>query len=819
MKKVIFLLLTFSCFITRISAQTFTLSGIVTNAQGQPVPFVSIYQKNSTNGTTANSEGKYHLILSPGKQEINYKALGYRLETQQLDLKSDQILNIILNTEVYELQSVIITANKEDPAYRIIRNAIKNRKRHLLEVEAYTCEVYIKGIQKLLSTPKKFLGQNMDKFAKEAGLDTNRSGILYLSESQSKLSFMQPDKVHEEMISSKVSGSNKAFSFNRATDMKINFYENLLDWGDLSNRPMVSPIADNALFYYTYKLIGTTEENGEKIHKIQVTPKRNADLVFRGNIFILENSWRIHSTDLYLTKEANINFVDTLRINQQFFPVNEKVWMPSSIRFDFTASLLGFRFGGYYFGIYKDYDLDPILDKKDFNEVLRISNEVNKKDSVYWLEARPVPLTEEESTDYQKKEKLAAKRESKPYLDSLDKANNKFKIRPFVIGNGYTIRNRYNKESYHFNSLKNSVFYNTVEGFGINYSASYIKQIDTIENRRIAFNGKIRYGFSNEKLHASIGSIVPVKKYSLSFTLGADVLDMNSQGTISSQGNLINSLFYEKNYEKVYEKRFAITSLSGRLSGGLVANISAEWANRKWLPNSSDYTIRDIKDREFTSNNPFIPGADIPVFPENQAFRMNARVTYEFSKKYVTYPSGKYYIPSKYPRLNISYTKGIAGVFGSDVDYDLISADISKSNINLGLYGKTSFYISAGKFVNNRKLYYTDYKHFIGTQTTGYEPKANTFILLNYYLNSTPEEYLEAHLEHNFSGFILNKLPLIRKLKLQEIIGANYLSTPALKNYHELYFGLKYLSFRGIYGLSFNGRHQIQSGFRIAHAL
>jgi hypothetical protein len=799
-----------------LSAQTITLSGKVTDQQGQPIPFVSIYPKNSTKGITSNSEGLYHLNIIAGKYEIVYKALGYKLETKPLDLKTNQELNVILSNETYELQTVIVTSNGEDPAYRIIRNAIKNRKSHLSEVQAYNCDVYIKGLQKLLAAPKKFLGRDMDKVARNAGLDSTRSGIIYLSESESKFSFIQPDKFHEEMISSKVSGSNRAFSYNRASDMKLNFYENLSDWGDLSNRPMISPIADNALFYYKYKLIGTTEENGETVNKIEVIPKRNGDPVFRGNIYIIEKSWRIHSTDLYLTKESNINFVDTLRINQQFFPVGGKIWMPSSARVDFTGAFLGFRFGGYYITIYKNYDLNPSLDKKKFSEVLHIEREVNKKDSSYWSQARPVPLTEEETADYKKKETLAAKRESKPYLDSLDKANNKFKLVAFMFGKGYTMRWRYKKETYRFNSLMNSVFYNTVEGFGINYSATYTKQIDSVNNRRISFTPKIRYGFSNEKFHASLAGTIPVQKFVLAYNLGSDVLDMNNQGSISQRGGIINSLLYEKNYAKLYEKRFVGITFSGRISGGLTGSFGAELSNRKWLPNSSEYRIRDVKDRVFSSNNPFSPASDVALFPANQAFKVNARVTYEFSKKYVTYPSGKFYLPSKYPRLGISYVKGINNIFGSDVDYDFVSADISKSDINLGLYGKTNFYIAAGKFLNNNKVYYTDYKHFVGTKTHGYDPKINTFILLDYYLYSTADEYAEAHLEHNFSGFILNKFPLIRKLKLQEIVGVNYLSTPALKNYNELYFGLKYLNFRGIYGFSFNNKQQIQSGFRFA---
>jgi hypothetical protein len=252
---------------------------------------------------------------------------------------------------------------------------------------------------------------------KEIGLDSNRSGIIYLSESESKLSFIQPDNFREEMISSKVSGSNRAFSFNRASDMKVNFYENLQNWEGLSNRPIISPLADNGLFYYQYKYLGSAIENGEAVNKIQVIPRRKSDPVFRGYIYILENSWRIHSVDLFLTKEANINFVDTLKINQQFIPVGNKNWMPASVKFDFTGGVFGFRFGGYFMAIYKNYDLNPALNRKDFAEVLLITKGVNKKDSSYWAQARPIPLTLEEKADYRKKDTLAAKRESKPYLD------------------------------------------------------------------------------------------------------------------------------------------------------------------------------------------------------------------------------------------------------------------------------------------------------------------------------------------------------------------------------------------------------------------
>jgi hypothetical protein len=815
MKLLLSLLLPFISL--SISAQSLTVRGKITDQQGRAIPFASIYEKNTTIGTSANSEGEYSLKLGPGKHDLYYRAIGYRQETKEIDLKTNYNLDVSLTAAVFELADVVVRSGREDPAYEVIRNAIRRRKVHLREADEYSTDVYIKGMQKMLAAPKKFLGRNIDDLSKEIGLDSNRTGIFYLSESESRLSYKRPDSYHEEMISSKVSGSNRAFSFNRASEININFYENIISMEGLSNRPFISPIAENALFYYDYKLIGTSMENGELVNKIELIPKRGGDPVFRGNLYITEDSWRIHSSELSITKQANINFVDTLNIRQQYIPVSSRIWLPSSIRYDFTGGVFGFRFGGYYLALYKNYDLNPGLSKKDFVEVLKITREVNKKDSAYWTQARPVPLTEEERADYEKKAFLALKRESRPYLDSLDKVHNKFKPVRFIIGSGYSPRNRFKKEYYTFSSLINSAFYNTVEGFGINYQVTYSKRLDSLTNKFVNFAGKIRYGFSSEKLYGSVSGNVPVKDATLSFSVGSDVLDLNNQGSISQLGNSINSLFYERNFLKLYESKFISLSLGQRF-GGFVGTISTEWANRAPLRNTSQYTVRDLKDRAFTSNNPIeLQPFTSDAFPENQSLKLSFRGTFDFSNKYATYPTGKVHQASKYPRLGINYVKGLKGIFGSDVDYDLLSFDLTKSDIKLGMYGQFKFWIGAGQFLNDKRLYFPDYKHFVGNLSLSYIPKVNNFLFLDFYRNSTADKFAEAHLEHNFSGFITNKLPLIRKLKMKEVIGFNYLATPSLKNYNEAYFGLEYLTFRVMYGMANANRKKVDKGIRIAY--
>lgn len=797
-------------------AQSLSLNGRIIDTFGRPVPFASIFEQGTSNGTSANSNGEYQLRLKPGKHNLIFKAIGYSQENRELNLSSDQTMNVVLQTAVYQLSDVVVKAGAEDPAYAVIRNAIRKRKQHLAEPDQYTAEVYIKGMQKLLSAPKKFLGRDIDDLGKQIGLDSNRAGILYLSESESRISFIQPDKIKEEMISSRVAGSNRAFSLNRASDIRTNFYENLLDMGGISNRPFISPVADNALFYYRYKLIGTSMENGEMINKIEVIPRRTSDPVFRGQIYILEDSWRIHSADLMITQEAGINFVDTLTIRQEFVRVDASIRMPALTSYEFRGKVLGFGFDGYFIALFKNYVLNPGLNKNDFNEVLKITADVNKKDSIYWDQARPVPLTDEEQKDYLKKEILAKNRESKSYLDSLDRAGNKFKPLSFLIGSGYNLRNRYKKENYNFSSLLNSVFYNTVEGFGMNYQVSYTRRIDSISNKYLSYSGKLRYGLSSDKFYASFSGSIPLNSFGLKFSLGSDVLDLNDFENISQLGNSINSLFYERNLLKLHEQKFANLSFSKSL-GSLQTTWGVSWSNRRSLQNNADYTIRDLGRRQFTSNNPFYPQQELLLFPEYQSLKFSAGLSYAFSKEYESHPSGKYYRSSKYPRLNVNYTKGINGVLGSDVNYDLLTFDLSKSDMKLGLFGKSSIWLGAGKFLSVENMYYPDYKHFKGNKTLTYVPGINSFLFLDYYVFSASDRYSEFHIEHNFSGFFMNKLPLLRKLKLTEIGGFNYLNTPSFRQYSEFYFGLKYLTLRALFGTSFIEGKRIDRGFRLAY--
>jgi hypothetical protein len=797
-----------------VSAQQLKLTGTVKDAGGDPVPFASIYIKNTTKGTSANVDGVYGLALERGNYTIVFRAIGYKSKEQNITIDANHTENVILTAEAYSLTGVTIDGNAEDPAYEIIRQTIKQRKFHLTEVKEYTTDVYIKGVQKLVGAPKKFFGRDIQK---TLDLDTNRKGILYLSESTSKFAFQQPDNIHEEMVSSKVAGRNNAFSFNKASDLMVNFYQNILLENTLSSRGFVSPIADNAMLYYRYKLLGVTTDGGATINKIQLIPRREHDPVFRGIIYIKDDSWHVVDADVYLSKNSGVNLIDTLKISQQFLKA-ENTYMPSNINFQFNGNVLGFKFEGYYVGVYSNYNIHPEFPKGYFTgEILKITKAVTKKDSLFWLNNRPIPLTSEESRDYVRKDSVAALKTSKKYLDSLERVNNKFGIGKLLVS-GYTVNNRFEKKSLSFDPILKAIIYNTVEGFAVNYGVTYVKNLE--DRRYYSFRPEARYGFASKELTANLTANYyynPVKRANISISGGSGIYDLNPLGTMTLLGNSINSLLFETNFVKFYKKEFINLGTTRELFNGLQGSIVADLSRNSTLINNSSFKIFDAKDKEFTSNNPFSPNIETPLFPNYTAFTLSATLTYTFNQQYITRPDGKFYQDSKYPTLMLNYRKGINGILNSSVDYDVVNFSIMQNRISAGLWGYLSFVAGAGKFLNNNNVYYPDFKHFRGNNALFVKPDLRRFLFLDFYQFSTQKQYIEAHVEHNFSGLFTNKIPLLRKIKLEEVVGASYLTEPDKKDYKEFYFGLQRLIFRATYGFAYDGNRRVEHGFRLSY--
>jgi len=786
MKQLLHLALLF--FSIHVSAQ---IRGTVTSSTGEPLPYVNIYLENSYTGTTSNEEGAYSLdIPTNGEYKVIFQFLGFKTETKIVNVvQLPHNLDVVLQEESVSLDAVVIDAS-EDPAYRIIRATIAQRKQNLDRINAFTADFYSRGLWKVKDVPEKILGQEVGDF--EGALDSTRSGIIYLSETISKIAYQQPNDFKETIVASKVSGNDNGFSFNSAQDANFSFYENTIDL----NAAIVSPIANNALSYYRYKLDGVFYEGSKLINKILVTPRRPKDRVWQGTIYIVEDDWQLYGAELTTTGEAiQVPMVKELLFKQNFsYDAENFNWIKRSQTIDFSFKFLGFKGDGRFIAVYSDYNFNPQFQKRDFtNEVVYFEPEANKKDSIFWRGIRPVPLTNEEVNDYVRKDSLQELRKSKKYLDSVDREGNKFSLLSPITG--YSYRNSHKKYSISYDGPFPAINYNTVQGWNGGAGLSFFKWYDENQTKWTSVYANATYGIAEDRLRFTGGithNFNRTNRLRLSLYGGSGVRQFNTSQPISPLINSVSSLFFERNYLKAFENTFAGVGYSQEIVNGLRVNANIGYENRKPLFNNTDYVILPNDDVDFTSNNPLDPtDFENAAIDEHDIIKSQLTAYITFGQKYMTYPDGKYNLGNgDYPFLALTVENG-SGASNSDYNFTQLRGRLSQS-INVGNKGTFSYNLKGGTFFNGDNISFVDYQHFNGNQTRiGTASRyTNVFNLLPYYQLSTNNSYFEGHLEHNFRGWILGKIPGVRALNFNLVGGAHMLATDGNKPYTEVSIGL-----------------------------
>ncbi|WP_264566869.1 DUF5686 and carboxypeptidase regulatory-like domain-containing protein [Flavobacterium sp. N3904] len=771
------------------------IKGKITDEKGNPLPSVTIYEDNTYNGTTSNEQGYFELNTKKlGKHTIVFQFLGFKTQKKAIEINAFPYnLDIKLVEESFSLNEVVINP-KDNPANKIIRNAIANKKGNIEKTARYKADFYSRGIFRIKDAPEKILGQKLDMF--DEVLDSTRSGILYLSETVSKITFQKPDKMKETIIASKVSGNDNGFSFNNAASANFDFYDNYLTF-DVN---VISPIADNAFNYYKYKFEGSFyDDNNQQINKIKVTPKRNTEPAFEGYIYIVEDSWAIYAVDVNIKGEQIQNpFLTLLTIKQNFsFNTNTKIWVKNTQTIDFSAGMMGVNISGKFTYVYSNFEFEPKFDKKTFTkEVLSFQENANKKGDEFWNTIRPVPLTIEETTDYSKKDILQTKKKSQVYQDSIDKKSNKFGV--FDIITGYTYKNTFQKWSANYEGVLTGINFNTVQGWKITTGFSYTKN-DRENGKYTRFGADFDYGFSEDKFRVT-GSFIHkfnnLNKSEIQLSGGSSIAQYNSSNPIGGILNSAFTLFFKDNYMKLYQRNFATFLYKREITNGIFLDAKVDYSENKPLFNTTDYSFSK-KSKLYTSNNPLAPNDyTTAAFDAYSIVRGSLNAKINFGQKYWTRPDGKFNIPDdKFPTLYLGIEKGFAAS-EKQYEYDKIDARIFYE-VKAGNKGTLALNMMGGKFFNADNIAFVDYKHFNGNQTyIGLSDRyLNVFNLMPYYSNSTNNSYFELHTEHNDKGYIMNKIPLLNKLQSTLVIGYHLLAVPKTSPYAEYSVGLDNLGF------------------------
>lgn len=744
------------------------ISGTVIDASNnKPIPYADITLPNANVFTSSNSDGSFYLESQENDSIIEVSANGYEFFETYLTSKVNYNFLIKLNkdqvlredTEV-ELQGAIITKKrkvykrkKENPAYAILNEIWKRKKKNgLKSVPHYQYEEYeklqfdINNIDSTLTNRKIF---DKLEFIFER-IDTSEvTGKAYLpafiNESIYKVYGQnQPTKrERKDLIANKSSG----FSDNEIVSQTLknlykefDIYENRINFFD---KNFVSPIARDGFSVYEYELNDTVNIDGIDCYRIKYYPKRKGEFTFLGDFYVSTNSFAIKEISMQSTKNIDVNFVRDIFVNLQFDVKDDSIFYPTREYILLDLSLINKKSSAK--GLfahrtisYKNFDFTQPQTVDSFSQRKKYLNteEVYNKSDDFWDKARHERLSKTEGGIYEMLDSLQQVPKFKRIVKGIE-----------IIGSGYWNVGK----SIDIGDLYSTFGYNKVEGLRLRAGArTYFSQNDMwrvagylaygFRDHQFKYGAEARYMFNPyNRFQIGIGTKRDIEQLGVQLTSSDGIMTRSfASSSIISQGE--NNKLSHINKTNVYTSIEPWKNFIIRLDGNYQTIRSADPAlfNIGFLKNG-------VREEQLTDTNlslSFIarPGA-----------------------KYSQHGIDRYEHSTLAPTIMLRYTKGLAGVFDSEFEYDKLQFIFSKPFL-IGSLGKSLITFEAGKTFQGLPLSLLSI--IPGNESYGQVP--GTFTQLDYYEFVT-DSYSTFILDHHFNGWIFNRIPLIKKLKLREV--------------------------------------------------
>ena len=325
------------------AAQRLVISGQVVEAtNGEPVPFASIFIPNTSTGATADADGKFKLAVSGAPDSIAASAMGFATQRRKLSGAAVQTVLFRLKTGGVALAEVVVSSRQpENPAFRILREVQKHKpqnERSALAAAEY--DSYNRIETSLIDLPASLANRKVIRDIRAlavrqgavAAADADAPLPIFASEVGSRVYQKntpvrrREDLLHKQMrgvgpregsVLSQMLGSNF---------QNFDFYPN---WQNVLGKDFISPIAEGGRLTYDYELQDSVFVGKDWCYKIAVTPRRAHDLAFKGTIWVTAEGYALRRVDLVASPDANINFVNDLRIAQELTPPAEGPGLPT----------------------------------------------------------------------------------------------------------------------------------------------------------------------------------------------------------------------------------------------------------------------------------------------------------------------------------------------------------------------------------------------------------------------------------------------------------------------------------------------------------
>lgn len=757
-----------------------TVSGIVVDAKsGSPLPFVNVYYEGKGVGAATDENGNFSVPYRKGWNILTISSVGFK--KMEIPI-SGPIENLKVRLEVNSqtIKGVSIKGKrkkydrKNNPAVELMRKVIAAKKHSDLRRHDYfSYQKYEKRTFALNEfTEKVFDDEHFKKlpFLKERVETCPETGKLILpisvDETFSKRIFKKDGNIDKTIVEGRNStGLNEFFNTGDiATTMiedvftDVDIYDNNIH---VLQSEFVSPLSSSSgISFYRYFIADTLEVDGIRCIEVTFTPNNSQDFGFNGSLYIMADStYRVHKATMNLPHNNAVNFVSDMYVSQEFetLPTGEQVIVNDNmiVQISVIGSFTKFHIKRDTY--YSNYSLEEIPEKEfKFLGKERLLADAMMKDNKYWNSVRPEPLTEKESTMDDFLKKMESTKGFKFVL---------FVAKAFIENFVETSTDREKPSKVDIGPINTIFSQNFVDGFRLRMSAQTTANL----NPHLFAKGYVAYGFKDHKWKgmgeltysfnkkAYLPREFPVNNLTVTYQYDdaspSDIFMPTDKDNVftSFRWTKVNHMNYVQKLRVLYEREWE----NGlRLTAQVKKESNEATAALFYQP--LDGTGTPSPDKNLHINK--FEMADVMI-----GLRFQPGATYINTKQ------RRIATNNDSPIFELNHTIGLKNVLGNDYTYNYTEAKVYK-RLYLSSWGKIDTYVKGGIQWNKVPFPLL----IMPAANLSYIKERETFSLIDN-MEFMNDRFVSIMSGWDMNGKILNRIPLIRKLKWREYIGFNML--------------------------------------------
>ena len=741
-----------------ISAQKLTtIRGKVLDARTkQPLPFVDVVLKGTYVGVSTDLDGQYLIQTRNPSDTIQASFIGYTTMEQKINQEERQVINFYLEEEGVQFESVTIVAKKgkyrkkNNPAVELMRKVIENRDRNRLEAQDYysydkheKLELDLNNITQEFKDRKAF--KNFEFLWNYLDTSTVNGRIylpIYIREILASVKYRKdPESKKELRHAVKMTNFDEALDMQSITSVidllyqDVDLYDNSIM---LMDNDFLSPMAPWALNYYRFYILDTTYVNNKSAIHLAFIPRNKTFIGFTGDIYISnDDRYTLLKAVLGITKDISMNFVRDIKVVQEF-DEQDSIYLlkRDEITLDIALSKGGMGMYASRYNTFSNHDFSPPDDESvfDYTEEVTTLDEAYDRDDNYWQDQRIEGLTEKQAGIYN-------------MIDSLREvpAYKRFVYATKVITTGY-----FPAGPMDIGKISSMYTYNQTEGsrfrMGLETSHDLTQrwQLRTYlaygtRDKRWKYNGSVKYSFNEDFRENPRHYIYGAFQHDVIFPgLKLEFIDEANLLTSFRRGDASQMLFVDS-----YNLDYVNESNVGFFKFGLEHRKRQPYGTFEFynFEDGSQQTISDITTAEFSFAAEYSPNTS---FVQGREIRTP--------------------IKSNHPRFQLSYRTGLK-VAGGDYTYHNVSLQVKK-RVPMSIVGRSDIQLEVGRVWGKEIPFVLLY---IPQSNQAYSFQPTSFNTMNF-IEFVTDKYVRFNIQHFFDGYIFNRIPLLKKLKLKEVI-------------------------------------------------